>query len=833
MTRFPVELWQSARSLARTPGLSIGLLFTIAIGIGSTITIGAFVRGLLTRGSPLANRGLVSVFARDARGQAGPLTHEQYRTLRANGGFTWIGAARVTQTVVELGGEKENFTVGAVSPELAELLRLPVAQGLVVSEELGRRRDTTSVAGVAPAWLDGLYAGRPIDVWTALKEDDGRSYWVLARGAPAKLPEWIVTAPYTGFLPDGADGVARVGAALRLAGAAVFFIACANVAAFVLGRATARARETSLRVALGASAAQLARTLLADTILISAAGGAIGVVLAQWTSRVLPALLFEQDAARLLFAPDLPANATAAAACIAITLVCGLLPVIVLPHKRPAEILRRESAGPSRAVRRFRTALVIAQMASCCALTVSTAQLSGGLRAALRTGAGQRLGEPVLAGMKAHPDAGLRYFRDVERAVRAMPGVRWVEWAGRPPGGRGVWRAFRIEPPGLPFRKVTLDTALITAEGLDLFRLPPLAGRLFGFGDYGRRVAVVNDSAAAALFGAETVGRTVEDSARTPVEIIGVVSTRRPSRPMLYFDAADATAPSATGQSTFRAHVAAPLVRVELDVNIVSSGYFSLMSFSLVGGQLFSGRGAMVNREAADVYFGGNPVGSAVIDDRGRRATITGVVDSGPLGTFQRQSDPAIYFPMAEEWLPRMTMIAGTPEADDATLAAVLRGIQKVPGGAGTPIEMKALATHLGQTALAPLRIATLLIGACAAAGLALGIVGLYGAMTDTVRQRRRESAVRIALGAQRRHVAGQALWEGGRLAMAGALVGTGASAIIGRWLGAITPGGSAQPVWVWLAAPAALAVAVAIAGVLPARGASMANPVEILREET
>lgn len=830
MSRFLIELWQSARSLARTPGLALALLFTIAIGIASNITIGAFVRGLLTRGSPLADRGLVSVFARDGAGQSGPLTHDQYRTLRESAGFAWIGAAQVTQTAVEFGGEKESVTVAAISPELAELLQLPVARGIVVSAEFGKRRDTTAAAGIAPEWLDGLYAGRAIDVWTALEEGRGRNHWVLARGTPAQVPTGIVTAPYTGFLPDAAEGVDRVGAALWLAAAAVFFIACANVAAFVLGRATSRARETSVRVALGASGAQLVRTLLADTVLISAAGGACGLVLAQWTSRVLPALLFEGDAARLVFAPDLSASATAAAACIAITLLCGLVPVLVLPHKRPAEVLRRESAGPSRSIRRLRTALVVAQMASCCALAVSTAQLTGGLRAALRTGAGQRLDEPVLATMKAQREWGLRYFRGVEQAVRAMPGVRWVEWADRPPGGLAT-RSFRIEPPGLPFREVTLDTALVTVKGLDLFRLPPLAGRLFGFGDHGRRVAIVNEAAATALFGNETAGRIVVDSARAPVEIIGVVATRRPTQPTLYFDAADDTAPSATGKGIFRAHVPTPLARADLDVNVVSAGYFTMMSFSLVSGQLFSGHGAMVNREAAEAYFGGNAIGAAVIDDRGKRATITGVVDSPLLGTFHRRADPSIYFSMSEEWLPRMTMIAGTPAADETALAAVKRRIERTPGGAETPA-LKALGTHLGQTALAPLRIATMLIGACTAAGLALGILGLYGAMSDAVRQRRRESALRIALGARRRHVVGQVLFEGGRLAVAGSVVGTVASVLIGRWLGGIAPGGGAPPLWVWLSAPAALAVAVAIASVLPARGASMTNPVEVLRED-
>jgi hypothetical protein len=819
------------RSLARTPGLALALVFTIAIGIGSNVTIDGFVRGLLTRGSPLIHQEFLSVFARDAQGRPGPLTHEQYVALRAEAAFSWIGAARVTQTTFDLGGGEETLAAAAVTPELAELLMLPVHQGVVVSHALGERRGKASgVAGVAPEWLDGLYAGRPIDLWIALGEGGGRNYWVLAKGAPARLPDGIVAVPYTGFTPDTAEGVGRVGAALSLAAGAVFFIACANVASFVLGRSSARGRETSLRVALGASRGQLARGLLADTIAISTAGGAAGLLLAVWTSRLLPALLFDQDAQRLVYAPDFARIAAVCAACVAMTLLCGFLPALAMPHKRPGEILRRESAGPSKGIRRLRTGLVVAQMASCCALAVSTAVLFGGLRAAMQTAAGQRLGKPILAGVHAHPGWGLRYFREVERAARAMPGVAWVEWSGRPPGGQPTWLSFRIEAPGLPLRNVPLDVAWIDADSLDLFHLPPRAGRLFGIGDRGRRVAIVNEAAADALFGAETVGRTVEDEGRAAVEIIGVVATRRASRPAIYYY--DDTRPRTAGQSTFRAHVPSKLDRVELEANVVSPGYFIVMSFALLKGRLFSDSGAIVNREAADLYFGGNAVGAAVIDDRGRRATIEGVVETSLLGTFQRRADPAIYFPMSQDWLPRMTMIAGARESDERAVAELLRRVEAVPGRAGSPILVKSLEQHLSQTAFAPLRIATLLIGACAAAGLALGILGLYGAMSDAALQRRRESAVRIALGAQRRHVVGQVLREGGRLAAAGAAVGTGASIMLARSLAAIAPGGAAPPLWVWLAAPAALAVAVAVASVLPARGALMANPVEALREE-
>jgi putative ABC transport system permease protein len=139
---------------------------------------------------------------------------------------------------------------------------------------------------------------------------------------------------------------------------------------------------------------------------------------------------------------------------------------------------------------------------------------------------------------------------------------------------------------------------------------------------------------------------------------------------------------------------------------------------------------------------------------------------------------------------------------------------------------------YLGQTALASLRIATLIIGASATTAFILSALGLFGALSDAARQRRRELAVRIALGAQRRHVIFLVLREGGRLASAGALAGTLGSLLLSRTLVSIAPDHRLPALWVWLAAPLVLGGAVAIASILPARRALIVNPLEILRDE-
>jgi len=866
----------------RTPGIALALLLTIALGIGSNVTVHGFVRGLTRPSSPLTSvERVVSVLGREANREAIPLSYPEYLSVKGHlDAFEWVGAARESQGVITLAGQSAIMPVTAVTSELFGLLGLSLDEGVIVSHrvwqgEFGGNADIRGdkiqidgvdarVGGVAPDWREGVYRDRAVDVWMPLQEEaqngldrSGRNFWVLGRlrrgvstsqaqaiVQPSRASTELRVLPYTGMTPEMAARLSRVATLLGLAAGAVFFIACANVASFLLGRAFARSHETALRVALGASRGQLARELLFDSVIVSVAGGSAGVLLAAWTSRVLPALLYEEDAERLVFAPDLFGLVAASAACAGIMIVCGLLPILVIPHDRPATVLKRESSGPSLAIRRLRLGLAAAQMASCCVLVVSTAVLIDGLRSALATSVGRRLGHTFLATVQAQPDAGIHYFEHVEAATKSVAGVSGITWAMRLPGSEPMWRSFRIEPAQLPLREVALDIASFTAGSLALFTLPPRQGRLFGFAQQACRAAIVNEEAAAELFGGHTAGRTLQDPARLPVEIIGVAAMRNPAkgnRPTIYYDYTNqgGPPPGRIARGRFRAPIASELVRGELDTNVVSPGYFDAMGLPLITGQGFTGpatfgscRIGIVNREAAELYFGGNAPGAAVIDDEGRRTRIIGVASSAPLGTFQRHLEPALYFPMSQDVFPRMTMMVQAREANGPTLADLRRTIEAVPGHGPAPLIVKTLYTYLAQTSLAPLRIATMILGASATTALLLSVLGLFGALSDAARQRRRELAVRIALGAQRWRVISQVIGEGGRLACSGAAVGMPGSFLVSRWLTGITLGSGSPALWVWLAAPLILAGAVVIASFVPARRALIVNPLMIMGDD-
>jgi ABC-type lipoprotein release transport system permease subunit len=870
----------------RRPGLTLALLFTIALGLGSNVTLRGFIRGLTVRNSPITAKGVVSLFGRDRYRGTGPVSFEDYLSLKSHlDTFEWIGAAQVSQSATKLAGQSAIKSIAAVTPDLAGRFNLSLDGGVVISRRIWqgefhgeanvrgesvRIGDVEAhVAGVAPDGLEGIYNDRPIDLWTPLREeplpgrDTGyRNSWVLAglrqgvsieevRGGfgSARIGSAEINVlPYTGMTPEMAEGLSRVDTLLGVAAGLVFFIACMNVASFLLGRAAARSHETSIRVALGVSRGLLARAVVADSIVISTAGGALGVVVAAWTSKIIPALLFEQDAEFLVLAPGFRDVVLASAAGAGMILACGLLPLFGIRHDRPAAVLAREGAGPSRISRAVRASLVTGQMASCCLLVIFTGFLYQGFREALRTSVGNRLGQPIVATVQVHRDVDvdLQYFRDVERAARSVSGVSGIAWAARLPGSEPAWRSFRVEPPVLPLRGVNIDVAAFTSAG-QANLLQPKAGRMFNFRDQGCRVAIVNEEAADVLFGDDTAGRSIRDTAGMPVEIIGVVSGRRSrgatgrDRPTIYYDYTNQPGPpfDRIPLAAFSAPVASRLERAEFDTNVVSPSYLAAIGLSLVGGQTFpdnlSGRGcrvAVVNQEAADLYFGGHAVGAAMIDDMGQRTGIIGVVHSAQLGVFERRAEPTVYFPMVQDCLYAMKAIIGARVASGPMLAEVGHTLDLVPGAGPAPRAVQTLEEYLSQTGLAPLHIAAAIVGACAAMALFLSVLGLYGTLNDAARARRRDLAIRITLGARRRDVIYQVLREGGQLAGAGTLVGVLGSLLLSQLLTRLASNIASPKSWVWVAGPIVLGCAVAVAGILPARRALMVDPLRILRSD-
>jgi ABC-type antimicrobial peptide transport system permease subunit len=570
-------------------------------------------------------------------------------------------------------------------------------------------------------------------------------------------------------------------------------------------------------------------------------------MLAVSTARVLPALLFEEDAERLVFAPHFLPIFAASMLCVCFTVLCGMMPVFATVTDRPWSVLKRESGLPSKRTERIRTGLVLGQITSCYVLVICAVFLYEGLHSALEVNGGHHPGHPILVTVEerlTQPVVDVSYFIDVEHTAKSVNGLTPLAWAARLPGDQTIWTSFRIQPSSAPLRDLKLDVVWLTTDSVRILGNRLVAGRVFGVSDPTRRVAVIDEDAARELLGPESVGMTIDDPSVQPVEIIGVVkrsSTQNSSnsRGTVYYYADQSKAPDPITGARFRAPLVLSFSRAELSLNVVSPSYFNALDLSLAAGRPFPEhhklgqvRFGIVNQEAADLYFRGKPLSAAIIDDRGVRTEIIGVARSRALRSFQQHAEPAIYFPMQQDCAQRMTLILEGSKANTRTLAELRLKVESVPGNDSAPIVIETLDAHLARTALAPLRIAALLSSALALLALALSVLGLFSAQSDAERQRRRELALRIALGAQRWRIVFTVITSAVQVALAGTAIGTLVSLVLLRVLASENSIFSSPPVRVWLMVALIPTVTVLVAGALPALRASRVDPLTIMRDD-
>jgi len=240
-------------------------------------------------------------------------------------------------------------------------------------------------------------------------------------------------------------------------------------------------------------------------------------------------------------------------------------------------------------------------------------------------------------------------------------------------------------------------------------------------------------------------------------------------------------------------------------------------------------RVALVNRTAADRFFTvGSPVGQEV-SMWGQTWRLVGVVGDERIHGLEEPAPPALYVPLAQAPSERAVVLArgGDPETIVEALPGAIRAAD--PGLA--PFGVEPLARTVAGS-VARTRFVMALLAVFAALALLLAAMGVHGLLAYRVALRIPEIGVRMALGAVRRDVFGLIVREGLALAVAGLVFGALGGVLAGRLLGGMVFGVDGDDPLTWSAVVGAVLAAAVLATLAPARRAAGAEPLQVLRME-
>jgi len=268
----------------------------------------------------------------------------------------------------------------------------------------------------------------------------------------------------------------------------VLLIACANVANLLLARAASRQKEMAVRVALGAGRWRIIRQLLTESVLLAAAGGIAGLLLAHWSLRLIAA--FGQNNLPRVneIQLDGPVLLFSAAVALFTGILFGLAPATQSSQPNLHDALKDTTRGATSGRARLRHGLVVAEVALTLVLLVGAGLLLKSFHHLLRVNPGFAHEQVLtfrlsLSGQEyGTPDLRCAFYNGLLERIRALPGVQTASVASQIPlDTRGWQTSFSIEgrPEPLPGELPSMEAHTV---GIDYFRamgIPLLQGRTF------------------------------------------------------------------------------------------------------------------------------------------------------------------------------------------------------------------------------------------------------------------------------------------------------------------------------------------------------------------
>ena len=555
---------------------------------------------------------------------------------------------------------------------------------------------------------------------------------------------------------------------LLIAVGMVLLIACANIAGLQIARASARQRELAVRVALGAQRVRLLRQAVVESIVLTAAGLALGFAVAMATAplllRSLPTLLGTQIQPSfrgpvLLFVTGIA---------VLCSLLCGLVPAWQRTQPGWFNALQEggRSGTGSLVHQRARSLLVVAQIALCLLLLAGAGLLLSSLKALEQVETGFQpsglvsarfsLPQPVYgpvtplrsasvskdeaakqeaAAQDASDAKVAAFYSALDQRLHSIPGVSKAAFADSVPfDNQGGSSSFHIKgqmlPPNNPGPHG--NVRVVSPEYFSTLGVPLMIGRDF----------------------------TPQD--RKGTELVAIVDT------------------------------------------VLARQYWP----------------------------GKNPVGEHIgFDTKGPWYTVVGLVGHARTSSLESDTNEGTYYFTAAQ-VPQLStaiVVRSSRSAEDlqGDIAAAVRGVDS-----GIPIyDVKSMEQRVNES-LVGRRFVVMLLTTFAGLALLLAALGLYGVISYSVRLRTRELGVRMALGAQRSNVLQMVLLQGVRLAAIGVVCGVLAAIALGRVFTSLLFQVGMLHAIPWVVAIGVLIAVVLLATYLPARRAASIEPMQALRTE-
>lgn len=600
------------RSLRRSPGFTLTAIATLAVGIGINVAVFTVMDDLLFKGFPLVKRNDRILYVTTNKGAVYYPDFEAWRSQARS--FEDMGLVRgVFLTLEKRDGTAEPYFTSQVTADTFRLLGVEPLLGrtfrpsdmqpgaapvVILRYDLWARRFGKD-PGVVGRSLD--LNGVPTTVIGVMPRGfsfpQDQSLWMPLVPTPAALQRATFYAPYAfGRLKDGAtiEGArAELKAiGLRLAAdhpatnvglvpkldtyrdffvgahaailyetlwAAVLFvllIVCANVANLVLCRGLDRSRELSVRTALGAVRWRIVRQLFAESALLSAAGGLLGLWLARTAIRIYALVRVSSDTQVFGYAMDYGVYGYLVAACTITGLLFGLAPALRLSRTEPQTALRSMGRGSTAARRRLPMLLVGAEAALAVVLLAGGGVMFRSFLNVYTANVGINPGDVLTTSLYVPPrgyptaESQISFYTRLQARLAALPGMDSVALASV--AATESTRSSPYEPADAPAAnegdRRSVATVVVTPGYFESLGAAVVAGRDFASFDRASAlpVALVNRQFARVNWpGQNALGKRLRLSGgQGPVPwltVVGVVSNvvqndpnRQTFPPMVY-----------------------------------------------------------------------------------------------------------------------------------------------------------------------------------------------------------------------------------------------------------------------------------------------------------